>query len=102
MTNKPNRIEEALEAFRKEFVKDLGEKVEPVFLDPNGAVGPVMYFLKSTLEQFEKEIRREVAESVPTEIECKCEIHGDCNCYDYLEQSIQQWKKELLESNKEG
>ena len=33
-------------SFRDKFVKDLGDKCEPVFLDPNGSVGPIIRFIK--------------------------------------------------------
>ena len=51
--------------FRKEFVKDLGPKIEPVWKDPNGCVGPVIASISKTRaddkERMVKIIKKRIA-----------------------------------------
>ena len=55
-TNK-NYIDKVLEEFDERFVQNLGDKVEPVFIDPIGIVGPARLFLKQKLQEVEQKER---------------------------------------------
>jgi len=50
------------ERFDKEFVKDLGDDVEPIFLDPVGSVGPIKAFITQVREEATKEAYKKGAD----------------------------------------
>jgi hypothetical protein len=47
------------EEFDTQFVKDLGPDVEPIWLDPNGSVGPVKAFIKSYILSLMEDVKLE-------------------------------------------
>jgi hypothetical protein len=53
-------ITQILEEFDKEFVKDIGENVEPIFIDAVGSVGPIRAFIKDSLISELKALRDEI------------------------------------------
>ena len=54
-----NYIEEKLKEFDREFVKNLGDMIEAIFLDPNGSVNPIKQFIKQALQEQGERIREE-------------------------------------------
>ena len=52
--------EKILEEFDREFVKDCGPDVEPIFIDAVGSVGPIRQFLSDKLDQARAEERARV------------------------------------------
>ena len=58
MTNKERSVEEIVEEFKKEFVRDNGELVEPSFKD-SGDASPAIFWLTQTL-QAERQKREEM------------------------------------------
>jgi len=55
-----NYTEKVLEEFDREFVKDCGPDVEPIFIDAVGSVGPIRRFLSDKLDQTLAEERARV------------------------------------------
>jgi len=55
-----NYIEEKLKEFDREFVKNLGDMIEAIFLDPNGSVNPIKQFIKQALEEQEERIIKKI------------------------------------------
>ena len=43
--------EERLAVFNKEFVRDCGPSIEPVFIDAVGSVGPIRQFLAESIQE---------------------------------------------------
>jgi len=54
---------QTIEGFDKEFLKDMGDECEPVFIDPVGCVGPIRYFIARALEYQEK-LKQEMIEKI--------------------------------------
>jgi len=52
--------EKILEEFDREFVKDCGPDVEPIFICAVGSVGPIRQFLSAKLDQARAEERERV------------------------------------------
>jgi len=55
--------EKILEEFDREFVKDCGPDVEPIFICAVGSVGPIRAFLSDKLDQARAEERERLAEA---------------------------------------
>lgn len=47
-----------IKEWERKFVKDLGGKVEPIFKDPNGDVGPMRVWLSAALKSYRQEIEK--------------------------------------------
>ena len=56
--------EEILKKFDREFVKDCGPDVEPIFIDAVGSVGPIRQFLSNKLDQARAEERERMREKL--------------------------------------
>jgi len=57
-----NYTEKRLEEFDREFVKDCGPDVEPIFICAVGSVGPIRQFLSESITQALAEERERVVE----------------------------------------
>jgi len=94
------KIDKILDEFDKEFSEPCdgvhkgickGKKVDEYTVT-------LQAFLKTTLEQFEKEIRREIVDSVPDEC-VDCDL-GEWHTCGIDIDKIQQWKEELKQKTK--
>jgi len=65
--------------FDKEFVKDCGPNIQPIFRDPVGDVGPVKQFIREIISQSIEEERKRVEEWVSNNSEMH--ISGDDTLY---------------------
>ena len=61
--------EKILEEFDREFVKDCGPDVEPIFICAVGSVGPIRQFLSEKLDQARAEERERVVRVIKAGVE---------------------------------
>ena len=57
-------IKKILEKFDKEFVKDCGPDIEPIFIYADGSVGPIRQFLTTSIQQAVAEERERVRKEI--------------------------------------
>ena len=72
--------EKILAEFDREFVKDCGPDVEPIFIDAVGSVGPIRQFLATSITQAmaeEREMVREKANKLRKDHSFKVHEVGD-------------------------
>ena len=85
---------QTIEGFDKEFLKDMGDECEPVFIDPVGCVGPIRCFIAEALEYQQKEIEKAFKNKYKGagDVFFPYESQGNCTEKEALDYIDEQWK----------